>query len=195
MLRAEEKRELLAQLDRCSDVYAAEVAEIMRPITSFFTSKSTTAKEKQVGEEVRRYREGRKLSNGDSNGNEKGNNRSLEVSLLIQNMVQQGKGDSARRSKEEAAKQLRDISRQLRLKGELMPLGKLRKAAHWSVYCWKQDVGKRAKKTTLLRTRTIVAQLRLKGVGPTPKRERGKDTGVKVKIGRMKSGKKEESQE
>ena len=46
-----------------------------------------------------------------------------------------------------------------------------------------------------MRTRTIVAQLRLKGVGPTPERERGKDTGVKVKIGRMKSGKKEESQE
>ena len=51
------------------------------------------------------------------------------------------------------------------------------------------------KKTTLMRTRTIVAQLRLKGVRPTPEREMGKDTGVKVKIGRMKSGKKEESQE
>ena len=76
-----------------------------------------------------------------------------------------------------------------------MPLRKPRKAAHRAACSWKGDVGKRVKKTTLMRTRTIVAQLRLKGVGPTPERERGKDTGVKVKIGRMKSGKKEESQE
>ena len=88
----------------------------MRPITSFFPRESTTAKERQVGEEERKYREGRKLSDGDSNGNEKCNNRSLEVSLPIQNMVQKGKGDRSWRSKEEAARRLRDILRQARLK-------------------------------------------------------------------------------
>ena len=71
------------------------------------------------------------MRDGDLNGKyERWNDRSQEVLQLVQSMVQQGKGDSARRSKEEAARQLRDISRQLRLKGELMPLGNLRKAAH-----------------------------------------------------------------
>ena len=39
----------------------------------------------------------------------------------------------------------------------------------------------------------MVAQLRLKGVVPRPEMERRRNTGVKMKIGRMKSGKKEES--
>ena len=47
--------------------------------------------------------------------------------------------------------------------------------------------------TSLKRIRAIVAQLRLKGVGACPEIERTRNTGVKVKIGRMKSGKKEES--
>ena len=98
-------------------------------------------------------------------------------------------------AREEAASRLRDISRQLRLKGEAMPQGELREAAHRAAHSWKGDVGMRARMTTLKRTRTIVAQLRRKGVGLWPEMERRRNTGVKVKIGRMKSGKKEERQE
>ena len=44
-------------------------------------------------------------------------------------MVQQRKGDKAQRSKEAAALILREISLQLRIKGELAPIGGLRDEA------------------------------------------------------------------
>ena len=47
----------------------------------------------------------------------------------IQPMVQQRKGDKAQRSKEAAALLLREISLQLRIKGELAPIGGLRDEA------------------------------------------------------------------
>ena len=49
LLRAEEKSELVNRLNRLSDVYAAELAKTMRPITLFFPPKSATAKERQEG--------------------------------------------------------------------------------------------------------------------------------------------------
>ena len=45
--------------------------------------------------------------------------------------AQQGKGDKARRSKEAAASVLREITRQLRIKGELAPTGGSRDKASW----------------------------------------------------------------
>ena len=93
---------------------AAKLTKTMMPITLFFPPKSITAKERQIVGESGEHHNWRKLCEGDLNRkDEKHNGRSQEAIQLAQKIVQQGKGDSARRSKEEAERKLRDISRQL----------------------------------------------------------------------------------
>ena len=73
---------------------------------------------------------------------------------------------------------------QLRLKGEIASLRDLRKAAEQTAHSWKGDVRERAKTDALRRTRSIVAQLRLKAVGSHPEIEMRRYTGEKAKTGR-----------
>ena len=54
-----------------------------------------------------------------------------EYRMKVETTTQQRKGDKAWRSKEAASLILREISLQLRIKGELAPIGGLREEASW----------------------------------------------------------------